>query len=466
MKNYFLMPIFFLVGCTTKMSKFEPVIDIAPKQWESTADYASDSNVTYWVETFQDNNLSEAIRTAWKRNPDLLSIAENVLARGEDAVIAGANLFPAARADLAGSRSKRNLIGFNFPGGETSFTTKTFSSGINISWEVDLWGRLSNLRNSVRKDFEGTQAEYEAARLSLAGLVAKSWFGIAESSAQLAILSKTTQTYSKNQAFVNDRYEKGLANALETNLALSILADSRANLSKGRRFHESNLRSLTLLTGTYPSVNSDWNTSQTVPLLSLPAPPSTPVQVLEQRPDLRAARLKMEASGLMLNASKKNFLPAFTIIGGSGSTADEFNDILSNRFRTWNLSGSISQPIFQGGRLMAQTRKAKAIQKGMIEKYRSSILTAFAEVENALSAEKLLTQEESSLQLAVQASSSAAKISWDRYQRGVENIFNALENQSRAFDAERRLLFTKKEKIYNRINLFLALGLSPLPEIR
>ena len=93
---------------------------------------------------------------------------------------------------------------------------------------------------------------------------------------------------------------------------------------------------------------------------------------------------------------------------------------------------------------MAGTRRAKAIQKGAVENYKSAILKAFAEVENALSAENLLAQEEQSLELAVQASTSAAQISWERYQRGVENIFNALENQRRSFEAESRLLSVKK----------------------
>ena len=172
----------------------------------------------------------------------------------------------------------------------------------------------------------------------------------------------------------------------------------------------------------------------------------------------------MEASGFDLKASGKSLLPSFSILGGPGSRAGEFNDLLDERFRTWEVAGSVSQPIFQGGRLMAGTRRAKAIQKGAVENYKSAILKAFAEVENALSAENLLAQEEQSLELAVQASTSAAQISWERYQRGVENIFNALENQRRSFEAESRLLSVKKERIHNRINLYLALGLDALPE--
>ncbi|HAE10226.1 MAG TPA: hypothetical protein DCG39_01145 [Opitutae bacterium] len=454
-----------LAGCVPKPFVFKPENDLVPSRWETRARQAQEGNSTFWIESFGDDALKQAILAAWRNNPDLLATAERVLASGEEAVIAGASLFPAARADVSGTRSKRNLIGFNFPGGETSFTTKSFSSGINLSWELDFWGRIRDLRHSARKRFEGSQADYEAARLSLAGQVAKGWFALAESSAQLGILRKTTETYSKNQAYVSDRFDRGLQpSRLEKDLATSILANARANLAKGRLIHEANLRALCLLLGEYPSIDRDRNESRPLPLLSLPPRPPTPTETLARRPDLRAARMNMEASGFDLKASGKSLLPSFSILGGPGSRAGEFNDLLDERFRTWEVAGSVSQSIFQGGRLMAGTRRAKAIQKGAVENYKSAILKAFAEVENALSAENLLVQEEQSLELAVQASTSAAQISWERYQRGVENIFNALENQRRSFEAESRLLSVKKERIHNRINLYLALGLDALPE--
>lgn len=463
MRTYCILLFSLLGACVSKNKLPDPSAEMTPPHWEFQTEYDADRNITFWINSFQADGLTDAALKAWKNNPDILSMAETVLASGEDAVILGANILPMAQANVVGSRSKRNLIGFNLPGEETSFTTNSFSSGVNVSWEIDLWGKLSNLRNSAEKSFEGTKADYEAARLSLAGKVAKAWFGIAESSAQLSILRKTTETYSKNQSLINNRFEKGLSNALETSLATSILANAQANFSEGRRIHQMNLRSLAILMGQYPSTEYETNMSGEIPQLTLPPPPPTPAELLSMRPDLRASRLKMKASGLNLRASEKNLFPSFSIVGGPGSRAAEFNDILDERFQTWDLSGSITQPIFQGGRLKAQTRKAKALRKAALEHYKGSILNAFAEVENALSAEALLTEEEASLQLAVKASASAARISWERYQRGVENIFNALESQNRAFGAESRLLSVRRKRIHNRIDLYLAIGLPALP---
>ena len=105
------------------------------------------------MDSFENKSLNEAVYTAWIANPSLVAMAEQTLARGEEAVIAGASIIPQANLGVNGSRSKRNLIGFGFPNGSTSFTTESFSSGINLSWEVDLWGKLRDQRNSrQRKD--------------------------------------------------------------------------------------------------------------------------------------------------------------------------------------------------------------------------------------------------------------------------------------------------------------------------
>lgn len=123
------------------------------------------------------------------------------------------------------------------------------------------------------------------------------------------------------------------------------------------------------------------------------------------------------------------------------------------------MSGAISQPIFQGGRLRAQVRKSEALRQAAIKDFKSVALQAFAEVENALSAERFMKAEEEHLEKAALAAENAAKLTWERYKRGVEGIFNTLEAQRRSFDAESRLLALKKERLLNRIDLYLALGM-------
>jgi multidrug efflux system outer membrane protein len=436
-----------------------------PQNWESNLTIPEDSNSTYgWASSLGGDVLQHIIEDAWSGNPSLTAMTERLIAQGEQATILGANLLPTAQVEVSGSRSKRNLIGFNLPNGSTSFTSNSFTSGLNISWELDLWGKIADARDSAEKRFQAGSLDLEAAKLSLSGQVSKVWYEIIEGSEQLTLANQSASSFAQNEIFVKERFRKGLANALEQNLAQSGTASARARALALDRQLNQNKRRLNVLLGNYPSVNLDLNySSKLTPLPELKDSLESPSTALTQRPDVQAAEKNAEASGLDLSIARKNFFPSLTVSGGPGSRSDEFENLLDKNFQTWGLNGSFSQPIFNGGRLRAAQRQAKAMQAAAWADYRTTALEAFTELENLLSAEQNLAQEEAFLQQAANSAEEASKLSWERYQRGVEGIFNALENQRRAFEARSRALLIRKQRIHNRIDLHLALGQSPLP---
>jgi outer membrane protein TolC len=229
------------------------------------------------------------------------------------------------------------------------------------------------------------------------------------------------------------------------------------------RRRNAQVKELESFLGEYPKGNLDRNFSDSLPELALAPLPPTPAQAMEGRPDLQAAHLQLEASGYDLSAAKMNLLPSVSLSGGPGSRSEEFGDLLDNRFRTWDISGSVTQPLFNGGRIRANIRRSEALRKAAEANYRSIALRAFTETETLLANESFLQKEEQYLKSASIAAQTAAKTSWDRYQSGVQGIFDTLESQRRAFDAESRLLSTRRDRIFNRINLFLALGTPALP---
>ena len=446
---FILLYSMIFVGCVSNQPdiKSSKPIDYIPSTWLSwDKNISQDPKSIYWAETFTNLELNEAIRIAWSSNPELVAQAEQTLARGEEAVIIGANLSPQANLGVSGTRSKRNLIGFNFPNGDTSFTSDSFNSGINLSWELDLWGKLKNQRKFAERQFNVATSDYEGARLSIAGKVAKAWFEIIENSQQSQLALKTMNTFEKNQAFISNRFKNGLASALENDLAINAYESARATYSMRNRQRSKSKRKLELLLGGFPDEKMHHNSSS-LPELSGTPPPPTPVKILEQRPDLISSSL----------------LPAFSITGGPGSRAENFEDLLDNKFRTWDIGGSLTQPIFQGGRLKAQIRRDEALKRAALADYKAIALRAFNEVENLLFNDIRLEAEESYLKNATQAAQSASQTSWDRYQGGVQEIFETLDIQRRSFEAESRLLGIQKERILNRINLYLALGHDALP---
>jgi len=458
---------FLFFGCSLPLAQKNPPLGISyPPHWESnTTSIESNLSESGWADTLGGIPLKKLIEQAWINNPDLQVSAERLIAKGEQATILGAQLLPSARAEVTGSRSKRNLIGFNLPNGSTSFTSNSFTSGLNISWELDLWGKLADKRDSALRAFEADSLEYRSSRLSLAGQTAKAWYDLIEGTQQLDLARKSAQSFIQNQTFVEERFEKGLANGLDKNLAQAISATAQAQSLALAGQLESDTRRLNFLLGKYPSSTLDQNLSKEIG--EFPNPQifiSTPSQTLIKRPDLLAAEKKALSAGLDLRVARKNFFPSLALTGGPGSRSDEFENLLDQNFQTWGINGSFTQPIFNGGRLRAAHRQAKAIQAAAWGQYRSTALRAFVEVENLLAAEIRLAGQEKLIELAAQSSEQAAELSWERYQRGVEGIFNALENQRRAFDARSRAFTIRKQRLHNRIDLYLALGLSPMAE--
>ena len=463
-----LLSTFILISCrsTNKdATSFEN--DIIPSKWNADISDFKDKNlVKFWAYEFNATGLTELIKRSNTKNYELSSMYQKVVARGEDVTMSGAKIFPSANANVSGSKTKRNLIGFNFPNSETSFTSKSFNSGINISWEIDLWGKIKNQKDSAKKRFEASLLDYEAAKLSLNGQVAKAWFNLLENSQQIQLVEKTIDTYSKNLSFINNRFEKGLATALDQKLAEASFKSSQSTLAQRRRMQDKLSRTLKELTGLSLGEKINIDPSFPLPELTMPTLPPTPSEVVHARYDLLSAKHQITASGLDLKVAQKNLLPSFTLTGSPGSRSDNFEDLIDEKFQVWDISGGITQPLFQGGRLRAGVRKAIALQNAAILNFKSVALRSFYEIENTLSADKHLSTEEEKLGDASRALSNAADLTWDRYQNGLEGIFITLDTRRRAFEAQSRYVSAKKERILNRINLYIAIGMKAVaPEL-
>jgi NodT family efflux transporter outer membrane factor (OMF) lipoprotein len=450
-----------LTGCLQK-EDHSPSTNLTPKtSWSTSSVVSTDTNVTYWAKGFGDANLTSLVREAWGNSPDLSGTFQLVKMAREQAVMAGADLLPQAGLGMSGTRSKRNLVGF-MPGNNISFTSENYGLNMNVSWELDLWGKLSDSRKVAASTWEATIEDYRAARLSLAGQVAKAWYSAIAGSRQLDLAHETEKSHIKNASYIAKRFERGLANALDHNLAQATLSTARANQVGLKRKLDLATRTLQTLIGRYPdgvlALPSDLPAPKKAP------PIAPPAQTLEHRPDLRAKRLRMKATGLEKTIARKNLLPSLSLTGGPGSRSQEFNNLLDQQFRIWSVTGNLMQPIFQGGRLRANIRRAEAVRLASIDSYKATALQAFGEVEMALASESLLKEEEKHLSEAAKAALTAADLSWERYQRGLEGIFTTLESRRRAFEAKSRLLSLRRERLLNRIDLHLALGDEALPD--
>lgn len=413
-----------------------------------------------WVKDFNSPQLAELILTGLEYNYDLQATAARLRIINAEVTIAGADRLPQFSAHLREQRERRNFIGF--PGGlsteEEVISNTTNSSNIllDFSWELDLWGRLQDQKLAAVGDFQAAQADLWGARLSLAAQIAKAWFATIESERQLELIEGTAQSFSNNADLIQKRFNRGLSSALDLRLARANALAAESGSAGRKRTLDERVRTLEVLLGSYPA--DQLNLGASFPILKTDVPVGLPSKLLTRRPDLIAAEHRLAAADLRVSEARKALLPRIRLTSSAGTTSEELGDLLDSDFFVWNLTGNLLQPIFEGGRLRANVKRAQAVSQETLANYAATVLNAFREVETALAAEAFLKEEEEGLRLTAEESVKAEKIAWDRYQKGLIDIITTLEAQRRAFTTQRDYIATRLRRLNNRVNLYLALG--------
>ena len=436
----------------------EPVLDLdTPEAWMTETPDAAPQSDRWWT-TFGDARLDAVVGEALERNYDLQAAAASVAAAEARARIAGADLKPQVGASFDAGRRQQVFVGLPIPGsgGVLSSTSTSYGLGLNVSWEADLWGRLRAGQAAAVSDARAAEADYDAARLSLAGQAAKAWFAVVEAERQVALAIDTVDSRRTTAERIAARYRRGVAPPLDLRLARSNLASAESTLEQRRRQLDAAGRQLEILLGRYP--RGEVESAPRLPEVPPEIPAGLPSELVARRPDLQAAERRLGAAGFRVSEARRALYPRITLTGSAGTTSESLGDLVDGDFSVWSLAGGLLQPIFQGGRLRAAVDFAEADRDRALALYAQGILRAFAEVESALAAEHLLAAEEAAQAVATQESNAAVNLAEDRYNAGVGDYLTILESQRQAFLTESRLLTLRALRLSNRADLHLALG--------
>lgn len=414
---------------------------------------------TWWNE-FADSNLTQIINTALLNNYNLKIAAANINAAKAQSTIAGAPLYPNISLSNSASKRKQIFVGLPIPNAPPNSILESrstvFGLSVDASWELDLWGRVRAAKSAAGAQLQATKADYHAARLSLSALVVKTWLAAVENKKQVELAGATLENFITTRDQIATRYRKGLRPSIDLMLAETNVSTAKSLLLQRKLAAEQSLRQLEVLLGKYPAATL--KIAPDLPAISAEIPTVLPADLLSRRPDLYAAERMLAASKISIKQAKLAFLPRLALNGSRGTSPAEYNQLLNQDFLVWNIAGNILQPIFQGGRLWAALKLAKAQNQQALAGYADKVLTAFAEVENAMAAEKYLSQQAATLQLATKQALDSRRLAESRYYSGVSDLITMLDAQRRAFDAESQLLNVQRMRLEARVNLYLALG--------
>jgi len=447
-----------MLACASAPKTRHPAIKVEiPQQWAAgtTAPGAVDS---LWWSDFGDARLDSLVAEALQNNFDLQTAATRVDAAVAQARIIGAPLSPQLGMDFNASRRKQIFVGFPIPGakGVLSSISNSFGVSLDVSWELDLWGRLRADKAAALADAQAAYADLSAAHLSLAAQTAKAWFAAIEARHQVDLAEATVENFRHSYDQVRARYDRGLRPSLDLRLSLSNLATAEDLLYQRRLQFENVQRQLEVLLGRYPA--AALTISDELPAMPEPVPAGLPLEIVARRPDLVAMERRLAASGARVAQARRALYPRISLTSSTGTLSNEIKDLLNGDFLVWSVLGNLLQPLFQGGRLRAGVALARAQSEQALAAYAQSLLNAFAEIESALAAERYLAGRQQALETATEQALAARQLADERYQRGLAELITVLESQRRAFESESQLMAVRRQRLEARVDLYLALG--------
>ncbi len=450
----------FAIGCATAPPVVAPQLDVAvPDAWTAEADGRTGSVAPDWWTEFGDAGLSSAVETALDQNFDLQAAAARLEQAAADARAAAGALQPTVQASYNGSRRKQNFVGFPIPGAEGRvLSTISTNHGVSfdVSWEIDLWGRLRADAQAALADLQRSAADLRGAQLSLAGQTTKAWFAIAEAQQQVLLSEATVASFRESAELVQERFETGIRPALDLRLALLNLSNAEALLDQRRQQLDASSRQLEVILGRYAA--GDVEPPADLPAVPGSVPAGLPANLVARRPDLVAAERQVAASEARLSVARRSLLPNISLTAATGTSTDGLRSLINGDFGVWSFVSNLVAPLWQGGQLRAQITRAEAQTAEILAAYANTALTAFAEVETALAAEGFYADRIGHLMMSVEQARAAERLAEERYRAGLDLYITVLDSQRSAVQAESDLIAARRVRLENRVDLYLALG--------
>lgn len=444
--RYFILlaPVLWLCACLPADPPPPASAVVAPPAaWRDTPSNNGTVDPAWW-QAFGDPALTRLIEAALARNTDVLTAAARVEEVAADVRLARSALLPSLDAVGAAQRSR-----------SLGTTSTALQPEFQLSWQVDLFGRLSRLTEAARQQYVASQADRDAVALSVAAQTAQAYIGLLALDAQLAVSRETVKSRAEALRLATDQAQVGYTSQFELTQAQSeyeAVSQAIPQFEQAIRAQENALR---LLTGELPGpvTRSDGGLLAATP----PTVPATlPADLLRRRPDIVSAEALVAAADASLAARRAQFLPQVALSASLGQLF--INGLDYDPVTIWDVGASALAPLFAGGRLRAQVNAGAAQRDQAAFAYRGAALKAFGEVETALSGVSRFAEQIERLHNRRQILIRSVAMARDRYRGGYASYLEQLDAQRTLYSTELDAIAVRQDQLDNIILLYRALG--------
>jgi NodT family efflux transporter outer membrane factor (OMF) lipoprotein len=451
--------VLLLGGCTVGPNYVRPPVDTPPAYKESSnfkpAQPADQTAKGEWWEVYQDPQLNALEEKVSVSNQNIKAAQAQFLAARAAVRISRSGLFPNATGGLSISRTGQSQNKALFTSTEQK-NYNDFQIPVDVSYEPDVWGRVRRTVEASRSEAQATAADLASVALSLHAELAMDYFELRGLDAQQQLYASTVDSYEKALELTKNRYQGGLASAVDYAQAQTQLETTRALAEDVEVQRSAMEHAIAALIGQPASSFSLAAFPLTIPPPALPA--GLPSDLLERRPDIAAAERRVQEANAQIGVARAAYFPLITLGGTGGFESQAIGTLLQGPSGFWSLAGSAAQTLFDGGQRRGASEQAKALFDKSVDEYRQTVLTAFQEVEDNLAALRVLEEESKTQDAAVAAAEHSLSLSNTRYRGGVANYLEVTTAQSAALSDERTAVDILTRRMAASVLLVKAIG--------
>ena len=413
---------------------------------------------TKWFDIFKDEKLQGFVREALIHNYDLREAVARIDLARANLGLTRSEQFPqvygsADVTTLGRSRDGQLTVPEPLPKG------RTFGSVLLnlLTFELDIWGRLRKQTEAARADLLASEEARKAVLTTIVADVATSYFVLREFDFELEIARRTLQSRQESLRIISARQQRGVSNMLEVRQAEELVYNATETIPALERSIEQQENFLSVLIGRNPG-EIPRGLELTAEQMPPSVPPGIPSELIERRPDIRAAEAGLVAAGARIEVARKAYLPRISLTGFLGFESTSLSDLFKPSRGVWGFVPQLTQPIFTGGALKSNVHFTQAQRDILLIDYERTIQLAFRDVSDSLVAYQKTKEVRAQRELLVATLTDRSRLAYMRYTGGVSNLLEALDADRELFNAELSLAQARRDELLTVVLLYKALG--------
>jgi multidrug efflux system outer membrane protein len=427
-----------------------------PGPWKEAAPRDAISKGSWW-ELFGDPLLNDLEARAAAANLDLKAAVARVSQARAIARLTESQFYPTISLDPSAARTR---YAADRPLAPTSphsaYTTNDFRIPVDLSYEIDVWGRVRRSSEAATAMAEASVAGYETVRLTLHADVAASYFALRSIDSERSVLRRTLELRREALRLAQTRLRLGAGNELDVSRAETELTTAEAESIGLERRRAEIEHALAVLTGRPPA---DLSVPEKPLDLAPPAiPPGLPSELLERRPDVAEAERRMAASNAEIGIATAAYYPSFRLTATGGFESSDLSSLFGWKNYIWSLGAAAAGALFQGGATTADVERARGRYEESVAVYRLRLLVAFQEVEDGLSGLRVLSQQAEAQSRAMASARRTADLSTTRYNAGLVSYLEVVDAERTALQSELLATQIQGQRLVTSVFLVKALG--------